>query len=39
MVGPSITPSRTKAKQPIVSSDVSDTELEGVYDILALELA
>jgi len=31
MVGPSTTPNRTKGKQPIVSSDESDTELEGVY--------
>ena len=31
MAGPSATPSRSKEKQPIVSSDESDTELEGVY--------
>ena len=31
MVGPSTTPSRTKGKQPIVRSDESGTELEGVY--------
>jgi len=31
MVGPSTTPNRTKGKQPIVSSDESDTEPEGVY--------
>ena len=31
MVGPSITLSRSKEKQPIVSSDESDTEPEGVY--------
>ena len=31
MVGPSTTPSKTKGKQPIVSSDESDTEPEGVY--------
>ena len=31
VVGPSITPSKTKGKQPIVSSDESDTEPEGVY--------
>jgi len=31
MVGPSTTPNRTKGKQPIVSSDKSDTELEGEY--------
>jgi len=31
MVGPSITPSRRKGKQPIVNSDESDTEPEGVY--------
>ena len=31
MVGPSTTPNRTKEKQPIVSSDESDIDLEGVY--------
>ena len=31
MVGPNTTPSRIKRKHPIVSSDESDTELEGVY--------
>ena len=31
MVGPSITPSKIKGKQPIVSFDESNTELEGVY--------
>jgi len=31
MVGPSTTPSRSKEKQPIVSSDESDAEPEGVY--------
>ena len=31
MVGPSTTPSRSKKKQPIVSSDESNTESEGVY--------
>ena len=31
MVGPSTTPNRTKGKQPIVSSDESDSEPEGVY--------
>ena len=31
MVGSSTTPSRTKEKQPIVSSDKSDIEPEGVY--------
>ena len=31
MIGPSITPSKTKGKQPIVSSDKSNTEPEGVY--------
>jgi len=31
MVGPNTTLSRTKGKQPIVSSDESDTEPEGVY--------
>jgi len=31
MIGPSTTPSKTKEKQPIVSSDESDTEPEGVY--------
>ena len=31
MIGPSITPSKTKGKQPIVSSDEFDTEPEGVY--------
>ena len=31
MVGPSTIPSKTKGKQPIVRSDESDTELEGVY--------
>jgi len=31
MVGPNTTPSRTKGKQPIDSSDESDTEPEGVY--------
>jgi len=31
VVGPSTTPSKTKGKQPIVSSDESDTEPEGVY--------
>ena len=31
MVGPSTTPSKTKGKQPTVSSDEFDTEPEGVY--------
>ena len=31
MVGPSTTPNKTKGKQPIVSSDESDTEPLGVY--------
>ena len=31
MVGLSTTPSKTKGKQPIVSSDDFDTEPEGVY--------
>ena len=31
VVGPSTTPSKTKGKQLIVSSDESDTEPEGVY--------
>jgi len=31
MVSPSNTPSKIKEKQPIVSSDESDTEAEGVY--------
>ena len=31
MVGLSTTPSKTKGKQPIVSSDESDTEPEEVY--------
>ena len=31
MVGPSTTPSKTKGKQPIVSSDESDIEPKGVY--------
>ena len=31
MVGPSTTPSRSKEKQSIVSSEESDTESEGVY--------
>jgi len=31
VVGPSTTPSKTKGKQPIFSSDESDTEPEGVY--------
>ena len=31
MVGSSTTPNRTRGKQPIVSSDESDTEPEGVY--------
>ena len=31
MVGPSITSSKTKGKQPIVSFDEPDTELEEVY--------
>ena len=31
MVGLSTTPSKTKGKQPIVSSNKSDTEPEGVY--------
>ena len=31
MVGPSTTPSRSREKQPAVSSDESDTESEGVY--------
>ena len=31
MVGPSTTPSKSKGKQPIVSSDEPDTEPEGVY--------
>ena len=31
VVGPSTTPSKTKGNQPIVSSDESDTEPEGVY--------
>ena len=31
MVDPSTTSSRTKGKQPIVRSDVSDTEPEGVF--------
>ena len=31
MVGPNTTRSRSKGKQPVVSSDESDTEPEGVY--------
>jgi len=31
MVGPSTTPNMTQEKQPIVSSDESDTKPEGVY--------
>ena len=31
MVGPGSTPSKSRRKQPIVSSDESDTEPEGVY--------
>ena len=31
MVGPSTTLNKTKGKQPIVSSNESDTELKGVY--------
>jgi len=31
MVGPSTTPSKSKIKQPIVSSDKSDVEPKGVY--------
>ena len=31
IVGPSTIPSRSKEKQPIVSSDETDTEPEGVY--------
>ena len=31
MTDPITTPSKTKGKQPIVSSDESDTEPEGVY--------
>jgi len=31
MVGPSSTPSKSRGKQPVVSSDESDTEPEGVY--------
>jgi len=31
MVGPSTTPDKTKRKQPIVSSDESNTEPKGVY--------
>jgi len=31
VVGPSTTPSNTKGKQPVVISDESDTEPEGVY--------
>ena len=31
MEDPNITPSRAKGKQPIVSSDESDTKPEGVY--------
>ena len=31
VMGPSTTPSKTKGKQPIVSSDESDPEPEGVY--------
>ena len=31
MVGPSTTPSRAKGKQPLVKSDQSDAEPEGVY--------
>ena len=38
MVGLSTTPNRTKEKQPIVSSDESDTEPEGVYWLPALGL-
>jgi len=31
MVGPDTTPSRSKGKKPLVSSDEFDTEPEGVY--------
>jgi len=31
MIDPSTTPSRSREKQPVVSSDESDVESEGVY--------